>query len=83
MLQWRGRWRQQRNMEIYIQEVATSSLLPVLPYPDRERIRWFASTCAEILRAQTARLQRAAAGGALLRGSGATRPRQSAPGWDG
>ncbi len=33
---WRGRWRQNRALEVYVQEVATASLLPEL-WPDALR----------------------------------------------
>ena len=48
---WRGRWRQMRTLEYYLQEVAAQSLLPSLPPEVRERIQHFASAAPFVVEA--------------------------------
>ena len=53
LVRYRGRWASSRMLEIYIQEVGASSLLPSLPADVRERIRELAAWAPYLLR-QTA-----------------------------
>ena len=55
--QWRGRWRQLRTLEVYVQEVAAVSLLPELDVLARERIRRFGAAAPGILQAATRSLR--------------------------
>ena len=57
LVQWRARWRTLRAMEIYIQEVASLSVLPDLSLEQRERIRRFASAAPSILTSAAAWLR--------------------------
>ena len=47
--QWRGRWRQLKSMEIYIQEVAAVAFVPNLTQASRELVRSFAAALPGLL----------------------------------
>ncbi len=54
---WRGRWRQLRTLEVYVQEVAAVSVLPDLEPFARERIRRFGDAAPAILQAAIGMMQ--------------------------
>ena len=47
--QWRGRWRQLKSMEIYIQEVAAVAFVPNLSQASRELVGSFAAALPGLL----------------------------------
>ena len=47
---WRGRWRQIRNLEFYLQEVAGTDLLQSLAGPMLDRIGLLAGECGALVR---------------------------------
>ena len=51
LVQWRARWRRLQSMEVYIQEVASQSVLPSLSAQERLCIRRFAESAPALLSA--------------------------------
>jgi hypothetical protein len=47
-IQWAGRWRSSRTLEIYIQEVAALNVLAELDLAQRHKIRWYATSFQEM-----------------------------------
>ena len=47
-IQWAGRWRSSRTLEIYIQEVAALNVLAELDFAQRHKFRWYAASFLKI-----------------------------------
>ena len=56
LVRYRGRWSSSRMLEIYIQEVGSSSILPALPAETRERVRELAAWAPTLLQQAARRL---------------------------
>ena len=50
LVQWRGRWSQQKTVEYYIQEVGAQSMLARLPSQSRELVRTFERAAPSLLK---------------------------------
>ena len=48
-VRWRGRWRQERTLEIYVQEVGALSVLPALSPSERDLIRALGEAAGPII----------------------------------
>ena len=53
---WRGRWRNQRTLEAYVQETAGQAFLANLSAPQRDRVTLLAAAAGPLLAAATRRL---------------------------
>ena len=58
IVKWRGRWRADRTLDIYIQEVGALSVLPQLSDAQRQRIQSFACAADMLLASLAAALRR-------------------------
>ena len=47
-IQWAGRWRSSRTLEIYIQEVAALNVLADLDSAHRQKIKWYAQSFLDL-----------------------------------
>ena len=56
LVRYRGRWSSGRMLEIYIQEVGSSSILPALPAQTRERVRELAAWAPTLMQQAAQRL---------------------------
>ena len=56
--QWRGRWRQLKSMEIYVQEVAAVAFVPNLSQASQELVGSFAAALPGLLARAMDRLAR-------------------------
>ena len=59
LTRWRGRWQQNRTLEVYLQEVAAASLLPELSPDARRRVQVWADLAPMFLRQTVASLDAA------------------------
>ena len=69
-VRFRGRWTSHRMLEIYIQEIGASALVPSLPAPTRERVAALAKAAPGLLAAAAAALADTAAHPAASRSRG-------------
>ena len=59
LTRWRGRWQQNRTLEVYLQEVAAASLLPELSPDARRRVQVWADLAPMLLHQTVAALDAA------------------------